>query len=595
VRATRRPAKRPAFRPVRRRWVRWSPPVRPHSRVAVQREFPPDRLAVRIADPRTGQTIARMAEDEHKTENIISGITKSGEMPGGHEASGGILPRDPRVDWPDTAPYLDYFLEGVGGEKVWGGRLDKAPESDGDRMVVEPKAVGHQKALDDRKGIIGPGFIDSDLSKWGEPSLARRVALSAALIKLLAATSVGSSAVDPKDPEAIKAAIVNDFNNVETVATDTEAGEAHYFTGVDIGAILYDALGDVAGGEASANWESNIALGTTDTFTTAVAGTDHDTSAALGQRVDATGPGFKHARLRNRLNVASEGTVLKRIFGWRPKVVGDHGLDLQGTWPYVGFTAKQMLAYAIPLYTYLTVNEEEMEDLGYVIQQAWFSEPGGMDAVVKELTKYELLDWFVMRDKQFELRVPGSYGRLWQAYAGPSELKETGEDGSRLWDRIVGRYTDVDGSTRTVGWPGSGANSESEALIITDPDHPAVRAEVTREDLLDLKGISIPERAIEACERWLADANELSHAGEATLRGYTQDDCSVFRPVSQIQPGDWIRFPDAGSSGTGYRKIVAVSYDHDSRTASVTLDAPPNAVEALLERLQAALQPLGLS
>ncbi len=566
------------------------------SRIAVAREHPPDRLAVRVADPSTGQTIARWVEDEHKTENVISGITKSGEMPGGHEEAGGVLPRDPRVDWPDAAPYLDYFLEGAGGEKVFEGRLDKAPESDGDRMVIEPKAVGHQRALEDRKGIIGPGLIDCDLSKWGEPSLARRKVLSDAAIKLLAATSVGGASIDPEDPEAIKAAIVNDFNNVETVATDTEAGEAVYSSGgVDIGAILYDCLGDLAKGEATANWESTVALGMTDTFATSIVGVDHDTAAALEQTVDATGEGFQFARVRNRLNAVSEGAALKRIFGWQPKVVGNHGLQPQGTWPNIGFTAKQMLAYAIPLYTYLTVNEEEMEDLGYVITQAWFSEPGGMDAVVKELTKYELLDWFVMRDKQFELRVPGSYGRLWQAYAGPSELKETGEDGSRLWDRIVGRYTDVDGSTRTVGWPGSGANTESEALIITDPDHPAVRAGVTREDLLDLKGISTPERAIEACERWLADANELSHAGEATLRGYVQDDCSIFRPVSQIQPGDWIRFPDASSNGTGYRKIVAVSYDHDNRAASVTLDAPPNAIEALLERFQAALSPLALS
>jgi len=84
------------------------------------------------------------------------------------------------------------------------------------------------------------------------------------------------------------------------------------------------------------------------------------------------------------------------------------------------------------------------------------------------------------------------------------------------------------------------------------------------------------------------------HAGEATLRGYIQDSASIFRPVSHVQPGDRIRFPDAGSRGTGYREIVSVTYNHDERTAQVTLDAPSDQVQALLERYGAVLQPLAL-
>ena len=145
------------------------------------------------------------------------------------------------------------------------------------------------------------------------------------------------------------------------------------------------------------------------------------------------------------------------------------------------------------------------------------------------------------------------------------------------------------------GTPGWGADYESEALQITDPDHPAVKAGVVREDLLTLEGISDFGPALGTGERWLVDANELSHAGEAVLRGYIQDSASIFRPVSQVQAGDRIRFPDAGSGGTGYREIVADSYDHDSRTTTVNLDAPPDAIEALLERYGAALSSLQLS
>jgi hypothetical protein len=564
------------------------------TRVAVAREFPPDRLAVRIADPTTDQTIARWAEDEGKAANVLAGLTKSGEMPGGHKDSSGSLPRDPRVNWPDTFTYLDYFIEGAGREVVWSGRLNLVPKSDGERMVLEPKAVGHQTALEDREALR-MGFIDGDQSKWGDPSTARRLKLIEAAIFLVASTSQGFSSLDPS---ATVPGVINDFTNVENQEGRTEAGEADYSSGgVDLGAALYDyrQLTDYS---KDTNWESNLAVGTTDTFDVATAGSDHDRTTALQQSVEAPGPGYRFARLRDRYGGGGSGP-LGDVTAWQNLKVlswlAAQNLTLQGTWPNVGYTAKQMLEVAVPEFSYLEVNPEDIEDDGFVIPQAWYPGPGMLADVVKDLTKYGLYYWFVMNGKRFELRQPGTFGREWQAYAGASEFKETGEDGLRLWDRLVVAYQDVSGRTVTIGYPGSGADYESEALQITAPDHPAVRAEVVREDLLTLKGISDFEPALGAGERWLVEGNELSHAGEAVLRGYIQDSAGIFRPVSQIQPGDRIRFPDAGSGGTGYREIVAVSYDHDPRTATVNLDAPPDTYEALLERYGATLSSLQLA
>jgi len=560
------------------------------SRVAVTREYPPDRLAVRIADPKTGAAIARWAEDESKAENVIAGLTKTGEMPGGPKESGGSLARDPRVDWPDLETYFDYFIENASTEDIWEGRITQKPESDGDRLSVEPKAAGHQAALEDRNAIIGPGFIDGDLGKWGDPSAEQVKSLRGAGVFLRASIIQAASYREGTEPPGL----MFDYSNATAEAGIKEAGEQVYYGGgVDIGAVHYDfrdvdALGEVGFSTLALLWSDDVG-------TITDAGTNHKGVTAINQVVAAGGPGRKFVSLRDW----HEGTYtgpMSNLHNWANlRVLGNHGLALQGEGAKVGFTAKQMLEYAIPLYTYLRVDDEVIEDDEYVIPQAWFSDPGSMAAVVKELTKYGLLDWFVKHDKLFEIRFPGTYGRNWQAYAGPSELKGTGEDGQRLWDRIVVRYQDVDGSTRTVGWPGSGANSESEALQITDPDHPAVKAGYPREDLLDLRGISTPERALEAGERWLAEANELPNAGTASLRGYISDDKSVMRPVSQVEEGDWIRFPDAGSEGTGYRKIVAYSYDHESRTCEVNLDAPPEAIQALLERMQADLSPLALS
>lgn len=566
-------------------------------RVAVTRELPPDQLAWRV-DPPQGAP-SRWAADEPLAENVADDIKLSDEMPGGDKEGSTVLARNPRIPWPDLAPFSDISVYGPGVNEVGRYRLDKAPESDGDRMAIDPAAVGWKACLDDDdKSIIGPGFIDSDLSKWGELSTARRLVLSEAKIKLIASVSVGGSPVNPED---VGAAIIVDFNGMTTLeAPDTEAGEVDYDSGgIDIGSVRYNNLGDLSGGGANSDWESDISIGRTDTFGPgSISGTDHDASAASNKSVDATGPGFKFARIRNRFAAASEGAPLTRIFGWQPKVIGNHGLTPQGTWPNIGFTCSQMLGYAIPLYTPLECDpEEDLEDSGYIIGQAWFSDPGPLSQVVQELTKYELLDWFVY-GKRFQLRRPGTYGRKWQAYAGPSGLQEQGEDAARSWKEIVVRWQDVDGKSYTVGPPGSGAHVETAALEVTDPDHPAVKAEeaygpnFNRKDLLDLGGISTAARAIEVGERWLKEANLLSRSGSCTLSGYVLDDRGIMRPVSQVRAGDEIRFPDSGDSS--YRRITSRSYDHNSRTTSLSLDAPSQGLSALLERLQAGIKSLAL-
>jgi hypothetical protein len=556
-----------------------------HPQIAVIQEPPPDHLAVTVKDPATGQTVARWAEDEISLSNILSGIHKSGEMPGGHKELTGILSRDPRIDWPDLEVYNEVVLSQAGGENVWEGRLDKAPEVDGQRMAIEPAAVGHSRALEDRKGIIGPGFIDCDLSKWGGPSTQRQVDTQTIFNR------VEDGTVGAGGQEAGEVTPGISMSWPQLLEGEDYAQTWYNSGGVPIGKLRFDIAFIGGIGE---NWVFQPFLSLDDLGLASYdAGPVFVSTNASNQGVAATGI-RKYALLEGRYTGIAEGSF-KSLMQWRtPKVLGNSGLTPQGEWPEIGFTAKQMLQYAIPLYTYLQATDESIEDDGYVIPQAWFSEPGEMATVVKELTKYGLLDWFVLNGKLFELRKPGSYGRKWQAYAGPSELQEAGIDGTRLWRTIIVRWQDVDGSSKTAGPLGSGTTVESAGLEITDPNHPAVMAGIAREDILDLQGISERKFAIEVGERWLKEANETSHSGQATLRGYVLDDKGIFRPVAQVMPGDQIRFSDAGSGGTGYRKIVQVDYDHDQRSCQVTLDAPKESIQALLERYRAQLSAMGI-
>jgi hypothetical protein len=561
----------------------------PAPRVIVNREFPPDRLAVLVRNPVTGELGGRWAQDESNTENVFSGLTKSGEMPGGHKEMSCALARDPRLSFPDLDIYSDIEVQGPGGEVVWSGELRKKPATDGDRLLIEPAAVGHQAALEDDKGQIGPGFIDSDLSKWGDPSTARRLQLLEAGIQLDASTSVGSS---PLNPEDVAAAIINDFSSLNASIEKDDAGEAHYFSeGPDIGAIYYDYR-QLSSFAAEELWESNVAVGSDDKFTVNEKGTDHDRATALQQVLTVLSERMRYARVRDRRAHNEFSGRLGDVTAWLPRVVGRHGLPLQGAWPEVGFYAKQMLLYAIPKYTELKATDESIEDDGFLITQAWFA-LGSMGQLVNELTKYGLLDWFVFQERLFQLRFPGTYGRKWQAYAGPSGLKATGQDGTRLWKEMMVKWRDVDGSTKTAGPPGSGAMFEDASLEVTDPDHPAVKANKTRRDLLELRDVSTPTLAVKTAARFLEEANQLDHSGEATLSGYVQDDKGIWRPVSHVQPGDQVRFPDAADRS--YRKVTQPNYSDDSKNCPVTLDAPKEGLIALEERFAAKLRPLGLA
>jgi hypothetical protein len=566
-----------------------SAPKAPPPRVAVRQEYPPSKLAVRIESP--GGAPSRWAADECLTENVISDLRLVSEMPGGEKEMTGVLARDPRTSWPDLAPYSKITVYGSGGEVVWQGRLDKALESDIDHRAISPAAVGGQAALDDDKALIGPGFIAGAFDLWGDGSLQRRTNNAAANVVEDGAKGSGWQAGEGQVPS-----LTVDFRGVTTQSGKSNRGEFYFDGGgVDLGALLYHFR--LLAGAGAANYLTQGALLRFDADDTgAMSGTDHDaiTNLETYERIDATEPGYRYARITSDRQESGAGGVRPTNFhAWEyPKVLGLHGLTLQGEWPEVGFTVSQMLGYAIPLHTDLTAAPEDLEDSGYIVQHAWFADPGPISQVVAELTKYELLDWFV-HGKRFQLRFPGAYGRNWQAYAGPSGLQEQGLDGSRLWREILVSYRDFDGTTRTVGPPGSRATVEDPALEITDPDHPAVRAAITRRDRLDLRGISTPARAIEAGEIWLREANQLSRSGSATLSDYVLDDCGVFHPACLLDAGDRVRFPDAAD--TSYRKVVRRAYEDSTKTVAVDLDAPPEGLQALLERMQADIQSLALA
>jgi hypothetical protein len=93
--------------------------------------------------------------------------------------------------------------------------------------------------------------------------------------------------------------------------------------------------------------------------------------------------------------------------------------------------------------------------------------------------------------------------------------------------------------------------------------------------------------AIEIGRRFLEETKLLDGSGQARIVGHVKDDRGVLHPYSRIRSGDYIAFDDAADPS--YRRIVKTTKDDAAKTCTVDLDAPPEGLQALLERLNAVL------
>ena len=546
-----------------------------------RRHIVPDQMAVRVIAP--GGSSARWADDEIDPTSIMSHLTIEDEMPGGYKQLGGTMARNPQLQWPDTETYgrLYAYLPGV--EKVFEGAVDKAPQASGGERSIRVEGVGDQRFLEDDSSVV-MGIIDGDLSKWGEGSTQRKIEVIGFYQTRNVESSIGFQDAGATAPSIIFRLAYNEGHPL---------GEMWYFSeGIPIGVVRYD-FNNLAGGLEG--FHDIVRIGNNDLGSgTTASSADHGNTSKSNNGLAANSVKAMYACVQSYYEGAYTGAGTDAKAWTNLRVLGAHGLTEQGTWPNIGFTAKQIHTYAIPKFAPdLKVLSSNLDDDGFIIPQAWYGTPGTLAEHIRDYTKYSLYDWFVFNDMEFQYRRPGTYGRFWKCLIGETDLDEDGLDGSRLWESIVVQFQDVGGRTITVGPPESGAMITSSSLRLTDPDHPAIKAKRTRRDLLDMSGLGTPATAIAVGERFLEEANLLPRSGSAKISGFALDSQSVLRPVSQMKSGDFVSFTDAHDKS--YRKIVHRTYEHDERETDIDFDAPPGGLEQLLERLQVGLVSRGVA
>jgi hypothetical protein len=543
------------------------------------REKPPLFESTEVVTP-SGKRY-RWAVDEPRAENVPRDERWSDIMPGGFETLDQTLPRKPSIDYSDLERLSRITRYDASGNVIWQGRLERAPRVSGDQMAISPSAVGYQAHLEDDKSVQEV-FIDRDLAAFSPPSAPRRVS--------------GLVSHDFQDFQVASGSTAAPVINLELTGAWSRwnVSEAYYLAPPSISmARLRATYTQVLNlNAADANWV--FELYATDGATSFASGSGDLLSASSGT-VDYA-PGSPDNGIMVRLGYATaagtDGTTYSLHLS-DVRAFGGHGLTIRGsTAATEGFYDGDMIGYALSRWCpQIAYTDESLISDSFVIPQAAHKDPTTVGEIIKQATRFRLRDWAVWEGPLFWLHDRNARGNKWRARVGPTQLEETGPQVDRLWNSIIVQYQDVDGSTRTVGPTGSGVDTESSYLVDDDPENPATKAGITRRDLLTM-GVSTPEGAIEVGRRFLEQSKQLDSSGRARIVGHVQDDRGVWHPYSHVRAGDQIAFVDANDSS--YRRIVKTDKSRSDRSCSIDLDAPPEGLQSLLERLGVVLVPLGL-
>lgn len=505
-----------------------------------------------------------------------NGISFSTTIPGGFEELGLTLRRRPKENYGDLSPYSNLRVTGAGGQLAWEGRLEGTPRSSGDDMAINPNAVGWQAALEDDQTALVV-YVDRDLGSWADATGARRLAIYNVFSGLFY-NVLTTPSVEPGDDGEGALRL-----NLDERASVGAACESWYDSRTGLSSVYYAYEGkNLAAADVGAISGSSDSVGTTTTT-----GTDVVTGATpSGTQTETAVSGYRYAfaslsRAATTINSdADRQLVLSDV-----AVYGNHGLTKQGTEPEAGFYASDIIDHAVS--TWAPGLSRNIDQTGFVIPHLVYLDYTTAAEIVRDANRFHLWDWGVWDDKTFHYYEQGRRGRNWRARIGPTNLQEAGPQMDRIYNGVLVSYPDVDGTTRTAGPTGSGADTESDDLIDSDQANPANAAGLRRWAKIESSAVTTAAGATEIGRRFLAQSAQTNTSGQATIVGVCIDDHGVRRPAWQIRAGDTIQFTDAAD--TSPRRIIRTSYDADTLTCSIDLDSPPEGLDALLERLSVTL------
>lgn len=514
-------------------------------------------------------TVDRWGPDEPNAEDVPNDLTFSTSIPGGFKDLTTSLLRQITVDYADLNLFDTVRAYGPGNQTAWEGRVQQFPRSHGQGFSITPGAVGWAAHLRDDPSFREI-YVDRDMTRCTEATLARKVALAAAGIpqgKVPVTIGTGGIVWTPPN-EALPASeiteVMYDAGPGIAVTSVGYAGTRNgTFTNFEAPYLL------AANTETSLNASAALTLDGTSHFATL--GTP---CRYIGLRTFTTGAVTPAAGCQQSYTALA--------------VFGSHGLAghaLASDPGMFGFYASDVVANIVTR-TAPLLSLGQIDATTFAIPHLVFTDPTTGEDAILSVNAYHQYDWGVYDNKKFFYRQPDPDTLTWEARLSEgAQLELEGDTAEQVFNGVYVSYTDPTGVQRTVGPPGASADATDASLQDTSASNPVNAHGIPRRwALLNISQITTQAGAIQLGYVWLAEHSLPQRRGTLTLTGDATHPTEGKVPAWRMRAGDFVRISDHPADVP--RKIIETSYTvANGGVLTATLDNTSAKLDAILERL----------
>jgi hypothetical protein len=414
------------------------------------------------------------------------------------------------------------------------------------------------------------------VDQWGEPSTQRRSEVTT----LGGRYETGGLSTGRQDAGAAGPAVIFSFSQ-DFNTSYAEIVEAFFYAGgEDIGKVRYDFTGP----GADASWDDVVYLSSDDLASSTDPGTDHSGTSATNQTVTASTTGRKYAFIESIYRGAYAGVVnYLRSWPW-PRVIGNHGLTLreEGTQSAEGYYVSDIIEYILRTY-FPKVTWAGQTNTFVVTQAAWQDAPTDGFSIFQQLNNAVLFDTNMWEGPTLSFEPADLTTYDWQIKTTDPGVTVDFEGDSieEFANGVAVTFTDVLTGKKTVLYP-----PDHEELRDDSESNPANKhGEYLWADI-EAPSACLEAEALQYGRAYLAEYNRPKRPGTYRIQGHIKDFAGHYHQAWKPRCTETLGILDHPEDAP--RLITATSYDDESKTMTITTDAPPKTLEAIVARQEIA-------
>ncbi|MDP9117158.1 MAG: hypothetical protein M3O28_07855 [Actinomycetota bacterium] len=518
-------------------------------------------------------------DSQSQAKDIPTGISFRTKRFDGFGDGSMTLHRRIDIDYPDLRLLGGLNLIGADGSIAYEGRIATAPKSvtAGQGHQVTVQTQGWMSSARDQPLV--EVYVDRDLSKWGPMSRQRRIDTAAVNYTKQNAASV---LADSSGTPVVETAFADSW-----VSPQLASSEAWWAptAGVPIGKLYYNFVAYAAAGmnPADPKWSVAAILTADDRNAATIASASLWPTPASGYL--AGGASTTAAMLQLRYDATPFGTQGQGYYAhWKDTAVyGNHGLPLHGTDPqgvYASDVIKDICSRFCP-----NINATAITPTTFVIPHLSFlTDTDPYDAFL-EVNKYHRFGLEVYEKRSLRFSPLDFTDWDWEVRASDlgTSFQLQGDDVQHLVNGVVVHYRDLLTGRDTRLHPAT-----YTALKDPNPNNPATVAGVNRYTSLTLSAPTTQAGALQIGAAFLAEFVQVMAPGTITVTGHIRDRAGHFQQVWKVRAGDRVAITDSPNDRP--RLIVETDYSHDAKTLNMSVDASFKKLDAVLDRINVALQ-----